>query len=176
MTDLVRIMTIGHSTRSMAEFLALLQAHGVTAVVDVRSLPRSRRHPHFSLDTLKSSLPAHGIAYHHFPGLGGRRSPTPGSRNTGWRHPSFRAYADHMETAEFREALDALLALAQKFFVALMCAESKWWECHRQLVADALVARGIEVRHIMSVGNAPAHQLTTFAHVTGTEVRYPGLV
>lgn len=171
-----RIMTIGHSTRPAAEFLALLQAHGVTGIADVRTIPRSRRHPHFAADALKPFLAEQGIAYHHFGGLGGLRSPAPGSINTGWRHPSFRGYADHMGTAEFRDALDAMLAFAQKFFTALMCAESKWWQCHRQLIADALVARGIEVRHIMSAGEAPIHQLTPFARVEGTAVRYPGLI
>ncbi len=171
-----RIMTIGHSTRTADEFLALLRAHDVTAVADVRTVPRSRRHPHFSRESLIDVLPAHGIAYDHFAALGGLRKPRPGSRNGGWQHPSFRGYADHMESAEFRDGLDRLLGFAQKFFTAVMCAESKWWQCHRRLIADALVARGIEVRHIMSIGEAPAHELTPFAQVTGTDVRYPGLV
>lgn len=171
-----RIMTVGHSTRPAGEFLALLQAHGITGVADVRTVPRSRRHPHFSRESLTVTLPAHGIAYQHFPGLGGLRRPRPDSANTGWRHPSFRAYADHMGTVEFREALEGLLVFAQKFLAATMCAESKWWQCHRQLIADALVARGIEVRHIMSVSDAHVHQLTPFAQVVGSEVRYPGLV
>lgn len=174
--SIARILTIGHSTRPAAEFVALLQAHAVTGVADVRTVPRSRRHPHFSRESLITLLPEHGIAYHHFPGLGGLRKPRPGSRNTGWRHPSFRGYADHMESAEFREALDRLLDFAQKFLAAVMCAESKWWQCHRQLIADALVARGIEVRHIMSARDAPRHELTPFAEAVGTDVRYPGLV
>jgi uncharacterized protein (DUF488 family) len=175
-TTVARIMTIGHSTRPAADFLALLRAHGVGGVADVRTIPRSRRHPHFSRESLIALLSAHGIAYHHFPGLGGLRSPRADSTNAGWRHPGFRAYADHMETPEFRESFDALLAFAQKFLAAVMCAESQWWRCHRQLIADALVARGIEVRHIMSRGDAPPHELTSFARVEGAEVRYPGLV
>ena len=176
MTAVPRIYTIGHSTRTADELVALLTAHGVTAIADVRAIPRSRRHPHFSSAALKTSLAAHGIAYHHFSGLGGLRSPKPDSRNTGWRQASFRAYADHMETAEFREALDDLLLIAQKFLAAVMCAESQWWQCHRQLIADALLARGTEVRHILSVAEAPPHQLTPFARVVGAEVRYPGLL
>ena len=171
-----RMLTIGHSTRSAEDFLALLQAHDVKAVADVRTIPRSRRHPHFSGDTLNSSLAEHGIAYHHFAGLGGLRRARADSGNTGWRHAAFRGYADHMETEEFRVALEALLGLARIFLTAVMCAESKWWQCHRQLIADALVARGIEVRHIMAPCDAPFHQLTSFAQVDGTTVWYPGLV
>jgi uncharacterized protein (DUF488 family) len=171
-----RIMTIGHSTRTAEQFLALLEAHAVTAVADVRTIPRSRRHPHFTRDALASFLPAHGIAYEHFPGLGGLRKPRIDSPNTGWRHPSFRAYADHMASDEFREALEALRVRAETSLTAVMCAESQWWRCHRQLIADALVARGIEVRHIMSAAAAPAHELTSFARVVGSQVRYPGLL
>lgn len=171
-----RLMTIGHSTRPLEDFLALLKAHGVTGVADVRTVPRSRRHPHFSRESLIVMLPAHGIAYDHFAGLGGLRKPKPRSRNGGWRHPGFRGYADHMESAAFHEALERLLVFAQKFFVAVMCAESKWWQCHRQLIADALLVRGFEVRHIMSVNEARPHELTPFAQVSGTDVVYPGLV
>ena len=171
-----RIMTIGHSTRGAAELIALLKAHAVTGVADVRTVPRSRRHPHFSRESLAARLPAHGIAYEHFPGLGGLRKPHPASGNTGWRHAGFRGYADHMQSEEFREALGHLLGFAQKFLAAVMCAESKWWQCHRRLIADALVARGIEVRHIMTPREAPPHELTPFAEVRGTRIRYPGPV
>ena len=174
--SVTRILTIGHSTRPEAEFVTLLRAHAVTAIADVRTVPGSRRHPHFSRESLAGTLPRHGIAYDHFPGLGGLRKPRPGSDNTGWRHPGFRGYADHMQSAEFRGALEDLLAFAQKFLAAVMCAESKWWQCHRRLIADALVLRGVEVRHILSGREAPPHELTPFASVAGTEIRYPGLV
>ena len=169
-------MTIGHSTRTAEQFLGLLQAHGVTLIADVRTIPRSRRHPHFTADALAAFLQVHGIAYEHFPGLGGLRKPRADSPNTGWRHPSFRAYADHMASQEFRESLEALLARAEKDLAAVMCAESQWWKCHRQLIADALVARAVAVRHIMSLSSAPAHELTSFARVVGSQVHYPGLL
>ena len=171
-----RLLTIGHSTRSAAEFVSLLKAHGVTGVADVRAFPRSRRHPHFSREALATLLASLDIAYEHFPGLGGMRKPRPDSPNSGWRHPSFRAYADHMASPEFRDALAALIRFAQNFLPVVMCAEAQWWQCHRQLVADALVARGIEVRHIMSASSAPPHQLTPFARIDGHDVHYPGLV
>jgi uncharacterized protein (DUF488 family) len=176
MSSAIRLMTIGHSTRTADQFLALLQAHGVTGIADVRAIPRSRRHPHFSRDSLAAFLEARGIAYEHFPALGGLRKPRPDSPNTGWRHPAFRAYADHMQSAEFRDALEALLAFARGCLAAVMCAESLWWQCHRQLIADVLVARGVDVRHIMSASSAPAHELTSFARVDGFEVLYPGLL
>jgi uncharacterized protein (DUF488 family) len=169
-------MTVGHSTRSADEFVTLLHAHGVTGIGDVRAIPQSRRHPHFSREALAALLAANGIEYVHFPGLGGLRKGRPDSPNSGWKHPSFRAYADHMGSAVFRAELEAFLAFAQKFLAAAMCAESQWWRCHRQLIADALVARGIEVRHIMSPRSAPAHELTSFARVDEFEVRYPGLL
>jgi uncharacterized protein (DUF488 family) len=171
-----RILTVGHSTRPLDDFVALLRRHGVTGLADVRTIPRSRRHPHFSRESLEISLPAGGIAYGHFPGLGGLRKPRRDSKNAGWRHAGFRGYADHMQTAEFAEALAALLAFATTRLVAVMCAEAKWWQCHRQLIADALVARGLEVRHIMSPTEAPPHAMTPFARTEGTAVTYPALV
>jgi uncharacterized protein (DUF488 family) len=170
------IFTIGHSTRSADEFLALLRAHAITGVADVRTIPRSRRHPHFSGEALASFLAAHDIAYQHFPALGGLRKPRPDSANGGWRHPAFRGYADHMQTAEFAAAVDALLAFGASGRVAVMCAEAKWWQCHRQLLSDALVARGHEVRHIMTPRQADPHELTSFARQAGSTVTYPGLV
>jgi uncharacterized protein (DUF488 family) len=172
----LRIMTIGHSTRTAEAFLSLLEAHGVQAIADVRRIPKSRRHPHFAGEALERILARHGLAYAHFPGLGGLRKGAPDSSNAGWRHPSFRAYADYMGTSEFQQALESLLTFATKFPVAVMCAEAQWWRCHRQLIADALVARGIDVRHIMSAASAPVHELTSFARVEGTSVRYPGLL
>ena len=170
------IFTIGHSTRSAADFLALLQAHGITGVADVRAVPRSRRHPHFSRESLAARLAAEGIDYRHYPALGGKRAPRPDSPNGGWRDPSFRGYADHTMTQEFSAALAALLEFAALRRVAVMCAEAKWWECHRQLVADSLLARGLAVRHIMSVRDAPPHELTSFARVIAGRVQYPSLV
>lgn len=170
------LFTIGHSTRSFDDFVDLLRAHGVTAVADVRTVPRSRRHPHFAQEALVHTLPAAGIGYRHFPALGGLRRARPDSRNGAWRHPSFRGYADHMGTPAFVAAIDALLAWARDDAVAIMCAEAKWWQCHRQLIADAIVARNVEVRHIMSKTTAPPHELTAFARVDGDTVSYPALI
>jgi uncharacterized protein (DUF488 family) len=170
------VFTVGHSVRPLAQFLELLRGHRVQLLADVRTVPRSRRHPHFSRDALEHSLPAAGIGYRHFPDLGGLRKPRRDSPNAGWKHPSFRGYADHMGTEAFAASLDEVLALAREQTVALMCAEAKWWQCHRQLIADALVARGIEVRHIMSPRDAPAHELTAFARVTAGRVTYPALL
>ena len=170
------VFTIGHSIRPLEEFVKLLAAHGVSGLADVRTVPRSRRHPHFSRDALEQSLPAAGVAYRHFAGLGGLRKPRGDSVNRAWRNEGFRGYADHMQTAEFISALDDLLAYAENDTVAVMCAEAKWWECHRQLIADALVARGGEVRHIMSAREAPVHQLTAFGRIEGGKVTYPALL
>jgi uncharacterized protein (DUF488 family) len=170
------IFTIGHSTRKADEFLALLRAHDIGGIADVRTVPRSRRHPHFSRESLSTYLPEHGVEYIHMPGLGGLRKPKADSVNGGWRHESFRGYADHMQSVDFQGALDTLVAFGATRPVAVMCAEAKWWQCHRQLIADALVARGIEVRHVMSGREAPAHQLTPFARVLGSQVTYPALV
>jgi uncharacterized protein (DUF488 family) len=136
----------------------------------------SRRYPHFSREALETSLASDSIAYRHIPELGGRRAPRPDSENTGWRNPSFRAYADHMASEEFARGLEALLTFAEHRRVAIMCAEAQWWRCHRQLIADALVARGLDVFHIMSPTSAPGHELTSFARVDGGEVHYPGLI
>jgi uncharacterized protein (DUF488 family) len=170
------VFTIGHSVRPLDEFLRLLRAHGVTGVADVRTVPRSRRHPHFSRESLEASLPGADITYRHFSALGGLRKPRRDSPHGGWRHEGFRGYADHMETSEFRSGVDELIAFAQTRAVAVMCAEAKWWECHRRLIADFLIARGIEVRHIMSLGDAPPHELTPFARVDRGHVAYPGLL
>jgi uncharacterized protein (DUF488 family) len=172
----VTVYTIGHSTRGLDEFTALLRAHGVAQLADVRTVPRSRRHPHFSRDALTRTLPDAGVAYRHFPQLGGLRKPRADSVNTGWRHSAFRGYADHMSTPAFLEALDELAAWARDRNTAIMCAEALWWQCHRQLIADALVARGHEVRHIMSAQSAPPHKMTAFARVENGRVNYPGLI
>ena len=169
------IYTVGHSTRSIDEFMTLLTAHRITRLADIRTIPRSRRHPHFSIDALSVSLPAAGIAYQHVPGLGGLRKPRRDSKNSAWRHAGFRGYADYMETKEFDEALGGLVEFATYGRCAIMCAESVWWRCHRQLVADALVAQGIEVRHIQSASQAPRHELTSFARIEHGRLTYPGL-
>ena len=174
MSDLV--FTIGHSVRPFDEFLTLLSAHGVTGLADVRTVPRSRRHPHFSRESLEASLAAAGVVYRHFPALGGLRKPRRDSINRAWRHEGFRGYADHMATVAFTSAVDDLIAFARTGVVAVMCAEAKWWECHRQLIADALIARGHDVRHIMSQREAPAHALTPFGRIDGGRVTYPALL
>jgi uncharacterized protein (DUF488 family) len=169
------IFTVGHSTRPIEEFIALLQVHRIQRLADVRTVPRSRRHPHFASDALGASLAAASIEYRHFPGLGGLRKPRIDSTNGGWRVEGFRGYADYMETEAFHAALAALVAFAT-VPTAVMCAEAVWWRCHRRLIADALVVRGIDVRHITSPAPAAVHELTPFARVAGVEVRYPGLV
>jgi uncharacterized protein (DUF488 family) len=171
----VIVFTIGHSTRTFDEFVALLRAHAIVHLADIRTVPRSRRHPHFSRESLMTSLPAAGIAYRHIAELGGLRHPRRDSPNRGWRNDSFRGYADHMLTDEFARGVDELLAFAEEP-TAVMCAEAVWWRCHRQLLADALVARGIEVRHISSASSAPPHRLTDFARPREDGgVCYPGL-
>ena len=167
--------TIGHSTRSLDEVVALARSHGITLIADVRKIPRSRRHPHFNADALARDLPAAGLAYLPVPGLGGLRAPSSRSINTAWRNPSFRAYADYMQTDAFAAHLDALVERARHDAVAVMCAEALWWRCHRSLIADALVARGVGVQHIVGVDRADAHVLRPWARVQGTRVFYPGL-
>jgi uncharacterized protein (DUF488 family) len=170
----VRIFTVGHSTRTAEEFLALLHGWGVRRVVDVRRYPGSRRHPHFSRDRLEQDLAAAGIAYVHAVELGGRRTPAPDSPNTAWRSASFRAYADHMGSAAFREWLERLIAWAPAADTAIMCAEAVPWRCHRQLIADALVARGVEVLDITAVDRATPHALSRHARVgPDGRVSYP---
>ena len=169
------IYTIGHSTRSADAFVALLQAHGVTRLADVRTVPRSRHNPQFNGDALAATLAAHGIGYERMPGLGGFRKTTADSPNAGWRNLSFRGYADYMQTAAFADNLDALIALARDATVAIMCAEAVPWRCHRSLIADALLVRGIDVREIVSEAKTAEHALTPFARVDGTTIRYPAL-
>ena len=170
------VYTIGHSTRTLDAFLALLHAHQISQLADVRTVPKSRRHPHFAGEALARTLPEAGIAYRHLAALGGLRKPRKDSRNTAWRHESFRGYADHMETPVFQRAMDDLIAWSGAQPTVVMCAEAVWWQCHRQLIADALVARAVEVRHIMSAGPAPLHALTAFARIDDGRVTYPGLV
>jgi uncharacterized protein (DUF488 family) len=167
------VWTIGHSRRSLVELIALLRVHGVSQVIDVRRYPRSRRHPQFDAAALARELPAAGIAYAHAPGLGGFRRPRAGSVNTGVE-PGLRGYADFMQTDEFASHLAALLDAAASTPTAIMCAEADPRSCHRSLIADALVARGVEVRHILSESQATPHTLRPTARVAGDRVSYPG--
>jgi uncharacterized protein (DUF488 family) len=167
------VLTIGHSNRTIEDFLGMLKAHGVQLLVDVRTVPRSRHNPQFNRETLPGSLAAEAIEYRHMPGLGGLRHARKDSINTGWRNDSFRGYADYMQTPEFAENIRELLALEAARRVAVMCAESVPWRCHRSLIADALTARGIPVEHIMSATKANPHKLTSFARVDGERVTYP---
>ena len=167
------VFTIGHSTRSIEELLALLHAHGVEWLLDVRTVPRSRHNPQFNRDTLPESLRQAGIAYRHMPELGGLRHARSDSVNMGWRNTSFRGYADYMQTSEFEAGIETLIATATHEPCVLMCAEAVPWRCHRSLIADALVVRGIPVKHILSVTRANPHILTPFANVHGTHITYP---
>jgi uncharacterized protein (DUF488 family) len=168
------IFTLGHSTRPIEQFLGLLASHGVQRLVDVRTVPRSRHNPQFNADALAASLAGAGVAYLHVPGLGGLRRPRRDSVNTGWRNESFRGYADYMQTQPFADALQQVLGFAARERLALMCAEAVPWRCHRSLVADALVVRGIEVLEITGPTTARAHALTPWAKVEGTTISYPG--
>lgn len=167
------VLTVGHSTRSIVEFLELLSAHGVTQLIDVRTVPRSRHNPQFNAETLADRLATVNIGYAHAPGLGGFRRTVPDSANSGWRNLSFRGYADYMQTADFAENLLSLIELATQDRVALMCAEAVPWRCHRSLIADALVVRGVATCEIVSPKRLLSHKLTPFARVSGHEISYP---
>ena len=167
------VLTIGHSTRTLAEFIGLLRAHAVSHVVDVRTVPRSRHNPQFNKTSLPSSLKKADVGYVHLPGLGGLRHATPDSLNVGWRNVSFRGFADYMQTPEFEQSLEELIRLANKDRVVLMCAEAVPWRCHRSLIADALLVRGIQTEDIMSSARRQVHSLTPFAKVRGIVITYP---
>jgi uncharacterized protein (DUF488 family) len=167
------VFTIGHSTRLLEDFVALLRSNGVGQLIDIRTIPKSRRNPQFGSDNLAGSLRAAGIEYAHLKALGGLRHPQRDSVNMGWRNASFRGYADYMQTAEFEAALDRAIDLARQKPTALMCAEAVPWRCHRSLVADALIVRGIEVREIVSGSPPNEHKLTPFARVQGMHITYP---
>ncbi len=173
MSDATVIFTIGHSTRSSEAFIALLRAHFVTNLADVRTVPRSRHNPQFNSDALAAALASEGIGYAHYPGLGGFRRPSAQSPNAGWRNASFRGYADYMQTSAFAENLDVLMTAAAHRTTALMCAEAVPWRCHRSLIADALLARGVRTEEIVSETRCAPHQLTPFARVDGVTVTYP---
>ena len=166
------VWTIGHSTRPIDEFLDVLAAHGIELIADVRRFPGSRRLPQYSAPALEDALAARGIAYHWFPTLGGRRRPDADSVNVGWRHPAFRAYADHIATEPFAEGLFELLVVAPALRTAVMCAEILWWRCHRRIIADVLTALDGPVFHIRDAGPAELHRLAPPARLVGGRLTY----
>jgi uncharacterized protein (DUF488 family) len=170
----MRVFTVGHSTHPIGVFIAMLKAHGVTQLADIRTIARSRYNPQYNDDALRAALAAEGIGYHALKALGGRRAARKDSRNRGWRDGGFRGYADYMQTAEFVAGMERLLALAEEGATAIMCAESVPWRCHRSLVADALLARGAEVVDIFSATQAKPHVMTDFARVEDGWIIYPG--
>ncbi len=165
-----RVYTIGHSTRELEELAGLLRENGVARLADIRRYPGSRRYPHFSRQALEESLPDYDIAYVHFEDLGGRRKPRPDSPNTGLRNEQFRAYADYMATPEFHAAVDRLLD--SELTTAIMCAEAVPWRCHRNLLSDELVRRGIEVVHILGPNSRKTHSLSEYGTIEGDHVAY----
>jgi len=167
------VMTIGHSTHSAKEFIHFLKGHQVKRLVDVRTIPRSRHNPQFNRSELSPALHSARLHYRYMPGLGGFRRASRDSVNTGWHNASFRGFADYMQTPEFRKNLDDLITLAHSERVAIMCAEAVPWRCHRSLIADALLARGIEVREITSATCSQPHKLTPWGKINGTQVTYP---
>lgn len=172
-TPEARCTSIGHGTRPLEEFLALLREHEIRLLADIRTVPGSRHNPQYAGAALARSLPAAGICYFHLKGLGGLRKPRPESPNAGWRNESFRGYADYMLTPAFEAALDELVALLRLQRAAIMCAETVYWRCHRSLVADALLVRGIPTLHLLGPGKASPHTLTRFARSEGTRLLYP---
>lgn len=168
------IYTVGHSTRTLDELVALLKAFDISVLADIRTIPRSRHNPQFNGDALRSALRSRRLRYVHLPELGGLRRPRKDSPNTAWRNASFRGFADYMLTEDFEAGIAKLHALTAEGRVALMCAEAVPWRCHRSLVADALTARGAHVEHITSAKRSTPHRVTAFAEVKGTHVTYPG--
>lgn len=167
------VMTIGHSTRTTDDFIHLLKLHEITLVVDIRSIPRSRHNPQFNKNELSAHLKSAGISYVHMLELGGLRHPSRNSLNSAWRNASFRGYADYMQTPQFQQALEKLISLAHKDRIVLMCAEVVPWRCHRSLIADALLIRGITCEDIIYGSGTHTHSLTSFAKVDGTQITYP---
>jgi uncharacterized protein (DUF488 family) len=166
------IWTIGHSTRPLADFLDLLAENDIQTLVDVRTFPGSRKHPHFKKENLEQSLPAAGVEYVHIAELGGRRKPREDSPNAAWRHPAFRAYADYMETPPFREGVKRLEEIAGRTRTCIMCSEAVWWRCHRSLVADCLKSRSWDVRHIVGRGAVKEHPYTQPARIVDGLLTY----
>jgi uncharacterized protein (DUF488 family) len=174
MTDRLQLFTIGHSTRAWEEFAGLLEENQIRILADVRRLPGSRRYPHFNQGEMRTRLQECRIEYVHLEALGGRREPLQGSINAGWRNRSFRGYADHMATSEFRSGIDRLLELCQNGRVGIMCAEAVPWHCHRTLISDYLACMlELEVYHILSAGKVQPHSVTDFAQAAGGRLVYP---
>jgi uncharacterized protein (DUF488 family) len=169
------IYTVGHSTRTVEEFIGLLKCFGIDLVADIRMVPKSRHNPQFHIDRFPGSLASAGIDYRHLPGLGGLRRPAKESINTGWRNASFRGYADYMSTPSFQDALAELIALAAQRITVIMCAEAVFWRCHRALVADALLVRGVDVAHIIGAGKLTPATMTSFAKPDGSQITYPSM-
>ncbi len=169
----ITVFTIGHSTRTLDEFLSLLEKFHIVTVVDVRTVPRSRHNPQFNKEILPDSLQSKGVRYIHLPELGGLRRPSSNSLNLAWENKTFRGYADYMQTKEFAEGLLKLLALTRENQIVIMCAEAVPWRCHRMLIADALTVRKINVKHLLTENSLINHELTPFAYVEGTKVTYP---
>jgi uncharacterized protein (DUF488 family) len=168
----ITVWTIGHSTRSIDEFLGLLDEHAIKLLIDVRRFPVSRRQTQFNEVNLRSSLAAAEISYLWLPELGGRRTPDRDSINTGWRNAGFRGYADHMKTREFRDGFQRVLESARDMRAAMMCAEAVWWRCHRGLISDALVVEGARVVHIMGPGASIEHPMTPPARIIDGKLSY----
>ncbi|MGV7211102.1 DUF488 family protein [Oxalobacteraceae bacterium A2-2] len=167
------VCTIGHSNRSIEDFIALLRENGIACLLDIRTVPKSRHNPQFGQDQLPASLAAAGIEYRYLRGLGGLRRPRPDTPNAGWRNESFRGYADYMQTEEFARNVDTVVELGRQKACALMCAEAVPWRCHRSLVADALLVRGVLVDDIIDDRQRKPHKLTPFAQVDGLRISYP---
>ena len=170
--ETITIWTIGHSTRTLEEFIELLAENEIKVLADVRSFPGSRKFPHFNREELSGSVETAGIQYLHLKSLGGRRKPKADSQNTVWRNASFRAYADHMETDDFRDGISELLKAATESRTAIMCSEAVWWRCHRSMISDHLKANGVTVNHIMGPGQVTEHPYTSSARIEDGELTY----
>lgn len=172
----IEVFTVGHSARSGEEFVKLLKAYDIKLLVDVRSFPGSRRYPQFNKDELRELLAMHHIEYRHLPSLGGRRKPRADSKNIAWRNTSFRAYADHLESTEFKQGVKELLELARAKRTVIMCAEAVWWRCHRSIIADYLKSIGVVVKHIVDAGKPEIHPYTSAARIVKGKLSYEGLL
>jgi uncharacterized protein (DUF488 family) len=175
-SDLLRVWTIGHSTRTAEEFAKLLLSYNIKTLVDVRSFPSSRRFPQFNQKQLSEDLSVLRITYYHSPALGGRRKPNPDSHNTAWKNAPFRAYADYMETPAFEQGIKSLVEIARDHRCVIMCAEALWWKCHRSLISDHLKASGVEVTHILGAEKSEIHPYTPAAKIVEGKLSYRGLL